>query len=112
MTSVAPKTLNVRIRERRERLHIDQAELARRAGVHKAQVMRWEAGTYHPLLESIIKLARALEVSVDDLIDDGPEQLEEGDRCMVVQGTVRCSLRRDHRPAAAHDFAAGVLSAV
>lgn len=98
--AMAPKTLAERIRECRLTLEIDQAELARRAGVHKAQIMRWELGTYHPLLESIIKLAKALDVSVDYLIDDSghPAELEERDRCMTVVSGRRCTRGRDHAP--------------
>jgi transcriptional regulator with XRE-family HTH domain len=105
MASVAAKTLAERIRECRVALGIDQAELARRAGVHKAQVMRWEQGTYHPLLESVIRLARALEVSVDYLVDGGPAgpDPDDRDRCMVVIHGLRCSLPRDHPPTG-HEF--------
>jgi transcriptional regulator with XRE-family HTH domain len=45
------------------------AELARRAGVDPATLSRTEAGTKTPTLRTLYRIARTLDVSVDDLAD-------------------------------------------
>jgi CheY-like chemotaxis protein/DNA-binding transcriptional regulator YdaS (Cro superfamily) len=54
----------------RSRLGISQEELAGRAGLHRTYVSDIERGARNVSLESISKLARALEVSVATLFSD------------------------------------------
>jgi CheY-like chemotaxis protein len=51
------------VRTWRKRLHISQEELAGRAGLHRTYVCDVERGARNVSLESIEKLARALEIS-------------------------------------------------
>ena len=53
--------------EARERLGLTQAELAERAGVSRQLVGGVEAGRHVPSVDAAIRLARALDVSVEDL---------------------------------------------
>src|SRR6476660_2859793 len=55
------------VKSRRNRLGISQEELAGRAGLHRTYVADIERGARNPSLESIDKLARALEVSIAGL---------------------------------------------
>ncbi len=52
------------VREKRAELGISQEELANRAGLHRTYISDIERGARNPSLESIAKLARALELSL------------------------------------------------
>lgn len=56
-------------RYRRER-GLTQQELAERIGVSNKSVSRWESGSY-PDVPTLVSLARALDVTVDALLDPG-----------------------------------------
>ncbi len=55
------------LRDARERLGLTQAELAERAGVSRQLVGGVEAGRHVPSVDAAIRLARALDVAVEDL---------------------------------------------
>ena len=59
------------VRAWRSRLGISQEELAGRAGLHRTYVCAIERGARNVSLESIQKLARALEISVAALSPTG-----------------------------------------
>jgi transcriptional regulator with XRE-family HTH domain len=54
-----------------------QAELAEQIGAHLTHVSRVETGKYTPGLEFVVKAARAFGITVDELVADHPEGLEE-----------------------------------
>lgn len=59
------------LRRRREGLGLSKKKLARRAGLSDAYVGNLEGGTgKRPGVEAIARLARALNVSTDDLVSD------------------------------------------
>ena len=53
----------------REAAGISQEELAFRADVHRTQISLIEGGQRLPRLETLVKLAGALGVTVNDLVD-------------------------------------------
>lgn len=55
------------IRQRRDELGLSQAELGAKVGVDARQIRRYEAGEVQPSLQVAVSLARALEISVDEL---------------------------------------------
>ncbi len=61
-----------KIRYYREQAKMTQAELAARVGVSPEAVCQWETGATKPALSSLVKAAKTLECSVDDLLDDEP----------------------------------------
>jgi CheY-like chemotaxis protein/DNA-binding XRE family transcriptional regulator len=67
------------VREWRSRRGISQEELAERAGLHRTYVSDIERGARNVSLESIEKLAGALEISVSTLFLSGTESGEGGD---------------------------------
>jgi transcriptional regulator with XRE-family HTH domain len=73
MTSVA-QNIAEHLRESREMRSMTQAELGKKAGVAPASVSHFETGQRVPSLESLVKLADALEVSIDSLL--GRERAE------------------------------------
>lgn len=56
-----------------QRAEISQATLARSLGVSKNTVTSWTRGSSIPGLDYAAALARALEVSLDDLVGATPE---------------------------------------
>lgn len=58
----------IRLKTFRERQGLSLRKLAAVAGVHYVSLVRLEAGTYDPRLSTLKKLAKALGVSVADLI--------------------------------------------
>lgn len=58
-----------RLREARERKGLLMQELAARAGVHGSNMGRYESGERVPTAPTLSKLAEALGVEVDALLD-------------------------------------------
>jgi transcriptional regulator with XRE-family HTH domain len=56
----------LRIRQARR---LSQESLAERAGIHRTQISMFETGQRQPLLETVIRLSGALEVSVPTLLE-------------------------------------------
>ena len=75
MATIDLKTrLGMAIKTQRASLGISQEELAHRAGLHRTYVSDLERGARNPSIESIEKLANALQISVAKLFetaDDG-----------------------------------------
>lgn len=61
-----------RLVTRRNRLNLGQVELAKKAGVAPRSIAAWEAGETDPSLESLDKLAKALETTIAWLVGDVP----------------------------------------
>ncbi len=64
------------VRQRRHELHLTQEAVAERADLHRTYVADVECGTRNLSLQSIVKIARALEVPAGSLfhIVDHPSQ--------------------------------------
>src|SRR5713101_1673137 len=83
MTTIDLKTLlGMTIKTQRTSLGISQEELAHRAGLHRTYVSDLERGARNPSIESIEKLAGALQVSVSKLFENigngsGSQQMVE-----------------------------------
>lgn len=61
------QTVTNRLRVQRAMRDLTQADLAERAGITRASVNAIEGGRMVPSILLALKLARALDVSVDDL---------------------------------------------
>ena len=59
---------------------LTQQGLAEAALLHINQVRRYEAGTAQPTLEGLIKLARSLHVSLDELVFEEDERGPDDER--------------------------------
>jgi putative transcriptional regulator len=59
----------VRLQEWRERQHLTQSELARRSGVKPATIARIERGVHQPRLATAFRLARALGIRPEQLLE-------------------------------------------
>jgi len=58
----------------RKRRGLTQQQLADAIGVHLSQLKRYEAATSQPTLGSLVNLAKALNVSADELLFDAAER--------------------------------------
>jgi len=72
-----PYSLMKGLRVIRERQGLSLRGLAVEAGVHYTSLVRLEGGKFDPRLSTLRKLAKALEVSVCDLIDNQPPPTKE-----------------------------------
>ena len=92
MATIDLKTLlGMAIKTQRASLGISQEELAHRAGLHRTYVSDLERGARNPSIESIEKLAGALQVSVSNLFEgagngSSSRQMEE---ILLVQDNPR-----------------------
>lgn len=48
---------------------LTQSELATKMGITQQQLSQWECNKFEPTVTSIVALAKALDVSYDDLFD-------------------------------------------
>ena len=62
--------LGVKIERARKKLGMSQAELGQRVGVTQTAVCRWESGAKQPSLSNLLKLSKALDVPMDELLND------------------------------------------
>ena len=92
MATIDLKTfLGMAIKTQRASLGISQEELAHRAGLHRTYVSDLERGARNPSIESIEKLAGALQISVSNLFEGAgngsrSRQMEE---ILLVQDNTR-----------------------
>lgn len=63
-----PRIVGDRIKESREQLKLSMTQLAEKTGLTVSAISQFESGDRVPQLDSLDKLAKALEVSVDYLM--------------------------------------------
>lgn len=63
------KALGIRIKAARESRGLSIRDLAELAGINKSQIVRIESGQSDPHYTTLLRIARALEVSVGDFTD-------------------------------------------
>jgi transcriptional regulator with XRE-family HTH domain len=63
-----------RIKTARERKVLGQAELAKKAGISANTLYRIEAGVHKPRPATIRKIAQALDIPAETLVQDTEEQ--------------------------------------
>lgn len=63
-----------KIRMRREAAGMSQSELARQLRLDSSTVNKWESGASVPRLGNLIAMASILRCSVNDLLDDAPQE--------------------------------------
>ncbi|HEY3866146.1 MAG TPA: helix-turn-helix transcriptional regulator [Solirubrobacteraceae bacterium] len=70
MTVNARETFAANLRRERERLNLSQEALGERCDLHRTEISLLERAQRGPRLETIVKLARALEIAPAKLLDD------------------------------------------
>jgi len=66
--SPTPKQMGRRLKALRRKRDLSRQELAKKAGVSREYVRKLEAGLYDPTVGTLEKLAKALGVSVTELL--------------------------------------------
>ncbi len=65
------------LKRRRAELRLSQEDLASKVGVDKRQIGRWESGNNQPTLGVAAELARALGISLDELVgNESPRRID------------------------------------
>jgi len=71
------KHVGIKIAQRRKELGLTQAVLAEKLQVTNKAVSKWETGEGYPDITLIKKLANQLELSVDELLEDNEDKVDE-----------------------------------
>ena len=64
------RSLGQRVKDRRLSLDMSQEDLAAQADIRRALISEIERGEANPTLESVMRLAAALRISLSELFDD------------------------------------------
>ena len=71
-----PMNFSTRLIQLRKQYGFTQQSLADAAKIHVTQIKRYESGSAQPTLEALVKLAKTLHISLDELVfekeDRGP----------------------------------------
>jgi transcriptional regulator with XRE-family HTH domain len=69
--------LAANLKRLRKKKRWSQTQLAEHIGSHLSHINRIETGKYNPSLDVVQKLAKALDVTIDYLVSDTAEDLQE-----------------------------------
>ena len=75
-------TIGEQIKTARLKSNLTQKELCQRSGVAAISIQQYERGAREPRMEQLIKIANALNVSIDELM--GSESMPQTADCFVV----------------------------
>lgn len=67
----------INLRQARIKAGLTQVELAEAAGISRMSVVRYEDGTSEPTVSKLLKLCKALSVTVSDLISEDEAEKED-----------------------------------
>lgn len=91
-------SLGKTICELRKKKHYRQSDLAAKLGIHQTLVARWESDKTRPRRKTLEKLAEALEVPVESLLQKGfeklPEALEDPELAQLLQSLPRLTAQQ------------------
>ena len=69
-----------RIRDAREQAGLTSEQLADKLEISQSNISRWENAKYKITLPTLVKIANALDVSLDELIVGAARKIEKKDR--------------------------------
>ncbi|MEV6300104.1 XRE family transcriptional regulator [Actinoplanes sp. NPDC051861] len=92
-----------RLRELRQRREITLAQLSETTGISVSTLSRLESGTRKPTLELLLPLARAYQVSLDELVD-APETGDPRVRARPIERGGRTWIPLTRRPGGPQAF--------
>jgi transcriptional regulator with XRE-family HTH domain len=75
---------------------LTQQALADSMGIHVNQIKRYESGQSDPSLDALVRLARALHVSLDDLVFDENERGPSDELALQFEAVSRMSDEERH----------------
>lgn len=68
-----------RLKELRKQANLTQVELAKRLGIGQSSYADWERGRKKPTQENLVKISQVLSVSIDYLVGNSEEKLNDLD---------------------------------
>lgn len=80
------RTFGQRLRETRVRSRLSQSDLEEISGIPKARLSRYENGHVAPSIQTLARLARALNVSEASLLGDDRALMEEFFNVLTARG--------------------------
>ena len=80
-----------RLVQLRKKNNLTQQQLSDLVNIHVNQIKRYEAGTAQPTLEALIKMAKALHVSLDDLVFETNERGPSPDFALQFEAIAQLS---------------------
>lgn len=86
-----PMHFPARLIQLRKAADLTQQNLADTAELHVNQIRRYEAGTAQPTLDALIRLAKALHVSLDQLVFDDDERGPSDDLALQFEAIAQFS---------------------
>lgn len=100
----APMVLGQRIKQLRKEAGWSQGELGERIGTDSQRVSRYENGRITPSVDALVRIAEALDVSIDYLlIDDAPRRpLHIADADLAARLADLAELSEDDRASLLH----------
>lgn len=61
--------MQIKIKEMRQKREITQHALAKMCGIDQRTMSTYEIGKVHPRLDALVNIAKALNCTLDDLVD-------------------------------------------
>jgi len=89
-------TLAQSLRRRAEELGLSHAEIARRVGVSERRYGHYVAGRNEPDLATLVRVAKVLETTPNDLLGFGPEPKRSRRVLLKDRLTVAANAMEDH----------------
>ena len=86
------------IRQRRSELGMSQANLATKVGVDRRQIRRYETGETQPTLSVAKTIARALGITIDELVGDETHRIDLTGDCVGVLAVLEGQRRGPQPP--------------
>lgn len=77
---------NERLKELREKNNLTQEQLAKISGVSSRMIQRYEYGTSRPRLDAAEKIAKALNVSTDELLGNADMLIAQANKKYGARG--------------------------
>lgn len=71
------QNIPLRLKELRKKHNYSQAYVAEQLNISRQSISHWENGKAYPDMDNVILLAELFEVTVDELLEDNQEQLDE-----------------------------------
>jgi len=77
---IIPVNFSARLIQHRKQQRLTQVALSEAAELHISQIRRYELGEAQPTLEALIKLAKALHTSIDQLVFEEEDRAPSNDK--------------------------------
>ena len=73
-----------RLKKLRKKANFTQVEVAEKLGISQPAYASWERGAKKPTQENLVKIAQVLNVSIDYLVGNSEEKLDELDNIELL----------------------------